>query len=82
MKTNKISSIQYEPSFLSALVISIIGYSITVVSFTFKLPQIYRMIKTKSTKSISTLSNYFDFYSILFQGLYSLHKKLSLVIYL
>ena len=47
MKTNKISSIQYEPSFLSALVISIIGYSITVVSFTFKLPQIYRMIKTK-----------------------------------
>ena len=60
----------------------IIGYSITLVSFTFKLPQIYSIIKNKSTKSISTLSNYFDFYSILFQGLYSLHKNLSIVIYL
>ena len=60
----------------------IVGYSITLVSFTFKLPQIYSIIKNKSTKSISTLSNYFDFYSILFQGLYSLHKNLSIVIYL
>ena len=59
----------------------IIGYSITLVSFTFKLPQIYSIIKNKSTKSISTLSNYFDFYSILFQGLYSLHKHLSIIIY-
>lgn len=82
MKTNKNLSIHDEPSFISSLLVAIIGYSITVVSFTFKLPQIYRMIQTKSTKSISTLSNYFDFYSILFQGLYSLHKKLSLVIYL
>ena len=60
----------------------IVGYSITLVSFTFKLPQIYSILKNKSTKSISTLSNYFDFYSILFQGLYSLHKNLSIVIYL
>lgn len=60
----------------------IVGYLITFVSFTFKLPQIYTLIKTKSTKSLSTLSNYFDFYSVLFQGLYSIHKGLSILIYL
>ena len=60
----------------------ILGYSITLVSFTFKLPQIYTLYKTKSTESLSVASNYFDFYSVLFQGLYSIHKNLSIVIYL
>ena len=60
----------------------ILGYSITLVSFTFKLPQIYTLYKTKSIESLSIASNYFDFYSVLFQGLYSIHKNLSIVIYL
>ena len=42
----------------------ILGYSITLVSFTFKLPQIYTLYKTKSTESLSIASNYFDFYSV------------------
>ena len=66
----------------SSFIIQFLGYFITLISFTFKLPQIYMIIKAKSTNGLSTISNYFDFFSILFQGLYSLHKELSPVIYL
>ena len=59
-----------------------LGLLITFVSLTLKIPQIYTIIKKKSVKGLSPLSNYFDFYSILFQGLYSLHKNLSYLIYL
>ena len=59
-----------------------LGLLITFVSLSFKIPQIYTIIKKKSVKGLSPLSNYFDFYSILFQGLYSLHKNLSYLIYL
>ena len=60
----------------------LLGNLITFVSLSFKIPQIYTIIKKKSVKGLSPLSNYFDFYSILFQGLYSLHKNLSYLIYL
>ena len=59
-----------------------LGLLITFVSLSFKIPQIYTILKKKSVKGLSPLSNYFDFYSILFQGLYSLHKNLSYLIYL
>ena len=59
-----------------------LGLLITFVSLSFKIPQIYTIIKKKSVKGLSYLSNYFDFYSILFQGLYSLHKNLSYLVYL
>jgi hypothetical protein len=59
-----------------------LGLLITFVSLSFKIPQIYTIIKKKSVKGLSPLSNYFDFYSILFQGLYSLHKNLSYLVYL
>jgi mannose-P-dolichol utilization defect protein 1 len=59
-----------------------LGLLITFVSLTLKIPQIYTIIKKKSVKGLSYLSNYFDFYSILFQGLYSLHKNLSYLVYL
>ena len=59
-----------------------LGLLITFVSLTLKIPQIYTIIKKKSVKGLSPLSNYFDFYSILFQGLYSLHKNLSYLVYL
>ena len=59
-----------------------LGLLITFVSLTLKIPQIYTILKKKSVKGLSYLSNYFDFYSILFQGLYSLHKNLSYLIYL
>ena len=60
----------------------LLGNLITFVSLSFKIPQIYTIIKKKSVKGLSPLSNYFDFYSILFQGLYSLHKNLSYLVYL
>ena len=59
-----------------------LGLLITFVSLTLKIPQIYTILKKKSVKGLSYLSNYFDFYSILFQGLYSLHKNLSYLVYL
>ena len=59
-----------------------LGLLITFVSLSFKIPQIYTILKKKSVKGLSYLSNYFDFYSILFQGLYSLHKNLSYLVYL
>ena len=59
-----------------------LGLLITFVSLTLKIPQIYTILKKKSVKGLSPLSNYFDFYSILFQGLYSLHKNLSYLVYL
>ena len=59
-----------------------LGLLITFVSLSFKIPQIYTILKKKSVKGLSPLSNYFDFYSILFQGLYSLHKNLSYLVYL
>ena len=59
-----------------------LGLLITFVSLSFKITQIYTILKKKSVKGLSYLSNYFDFYSILFQGLYSLHKNLSYLVYL
>ena len=52
------------------------------LSLSFKIPQIYTMINKKTSKGISPISNYLDFYSILFQGLYGYHKGLSFYIYL
>lgn len=58
------------------------GFGVTAISFTLKVPQIYTILQNKSVKGLSPLSNYFDFYSILFQGLYAQHKNLSYLVYL
>ena len=55
---------------------------INALSFSFKLPQIQKILKNKSSKGLSPFSNYLDFYSILFQGLYGVHKNMSAFIYL
>ena len=55
---------------------------INALSFSFKLPQIQKIIKNKSSKGLSPFSNYLDFYSILYQGLYGVHKNMSAFIYL
>lgn len=60
----------------------LIGLAVTAMSFTLKVPQIYTILQKKSVKGLSPLSNYFDFYSILFQGLYAQHKNLSYLVYL
>ena len=58
------------------------NHFVTALSLSFKLPQIYTMYKKKTSKGVSPISNYCDFYSILFQGLYSVHKGLSTSLYL
>ena len=66
----------------SQLIHKSISIFINLLSLSFKIPQIYTMLNKKTSKGISPLSNYLDFYSILFQGLYGYHKGLSILIYL
>lgn len=58
-----------------------LGTLIFFLSFTLKIPQIFTIYKTKSTKGISSFSIYSDFISTVFQGLYCFHKGLPMSIY-
>jgi hypothetical protein len=60
----------------------IFSYVIIIFSFTLKFPQITEIIKKQSSKGLSTVSLYSDFYSVLFQGLYCLSKNFNPLIYI
>lgn len=58
-----------------------LGYFIFFLSFTLKFPQIFTIIKNKSTKGLSESSNYLDFLNVLFQGFYCIHLNLPFTLY-
>lgn len=58
-----------------------LGTTIFILSFTLKIPQIFTIVKNKSTEGLSKLSTYLDLISVFLQGLYCIHKGLPFTIY-
>lgn len=63
------------------IISQIFSYIIIFLSFTMKIPQIYSMLKSRSTKGISLNSCYLDFLNQYFMFMYVIHQKVTIKVW-